>query len=65
MNTYTRQNLEAGSGRYTDRWTVIFQRGNEDAFVTGTRHDKPGDGYHIAGGCSPRGEIKWCDIREE
>lgn len=60
---YTRKQLESGEGRYTDRHTVIFQRGGEDAFVTGRPEDRPGPGYHVAGGCSPSGEIEWCDLR--
>ena len=60
---YTRAQLEAGIGRYSDRWTVIFQRNSDDAFVTGTRDDAPGKGYHVAGGCSPAGDIRWCDLR--
>lgn len=39
---YTRSQLESGEGRYADRWTVIFQRGSEDAFVTGSPDDLPG-----------------------
>jgi hypothetical protein len=59
---YTRRQIEDGEGFYTDRWTVIFQRDSEDAFVTGTKDATPGPGYHVAGG-GYRGRFEWCDLR--
>ncbi len=61
----TRQELEAGNGRYTQGKTTILQFGSDDRFET----EKAGSGWvvrqgwHIAGSCGKTGEIKWCDLR--
>ena len=62
--SYTREQIESGEGRFAQGWTVVFQRGSEDAFVTGRASDLPGNGYHVAGGGSPSGDIQWCDLRK-
>ena len=59
---YTRQQIESGVGFYTDRHTVVFQRGDENAFVTGTKGDRPGPGYHVAGGGRTARSFEWCDL---
>lgn len=62
----TRQQIEAGEGRYSRGGTTILQHGNEDVFDTAPQGD-PGwvnrPGWHIAGSASRHGKVEWCDLR--
>ena len=65
---YTKEQIEGGEGLFTSHaHTTIFQRGEEDVFVTASKNEIPGRGYHVAGqgrllsDGTPR--ITWCDLR--
>jgi hypothetical protein len=61
---YTRAELEAGSGFYSDgRWTVIYRR-PDGWFVTAETSDRPGSELELVGGGSTtpdrKPQIRWC-----
>lgn len=65
---YTLAQIEAGEGFFTDRHTVIYQRGEEDCYDTAERESAPRPGWHVAGGGrlslqDRRPLINWCDRR--
>jgi hypothetical protein len=64
MDTYTREQIEAGCGRYTDRRTTVIQQDSEDVFRT-----EPADsgwrvapGWHVAGSMGITTDVEWCDL---
>lgn len=60
---YTRAQVEAGQGRYTDRGTVIIQRGNHDVFDTHPQESgwaiNQKSEWHVAGHTVPFGAVVW------
>ena len=62
--TYTRAQIEAGKGRYTNSATTVIQRGEENVFQTQPAVDgwRVGHGWHIAGGMGKTTPVEWVDL---
>ncbi len=64
METYTREQIERGEGRFTDRPATVIQREREDVF--GTVPAEPGwtvgPGWHIAGIIRITTPVEWVDL---
>jgi hypothetical protein len=64
---YTRQDIEAGTGLFVAEHTLVYQRGDEDAFATDGKDSTPAPGWHLAGGgrLLAGGDVRleWCDLR--